>query len=321
MATTEKPPPYIGQPLPARRTPSSSPAAPATPMTSPSPGCSGPTSSAAPSPTRRSTASTSRRPSPMEGCVAAFSGADLAERVARAARLRVAGHRRHQDERALAAREGQGPPRRRRRRRRRRDEPRVLAKDAAELVEVELGAAAGRDRPARGDGGRRPAGARRLRHQRLERLGVREGRLARPAQDLQALLRRPRPGEGEAPLPAEAADPERHGAALRAGGAEPRRWASSRCTRPARSRTSCAPRRPSPAASPRRSCAWSPPTSAAASARSSTPTPRSRSAWRWPGGWARRSSGPRSAPRATSPRSTAATSTPTWRWPRRATAS
>ena len=66
--------------------------------------------------------------------------------------------------------------------------------------------------------------------------------------------------------------------------AERARWASSRCTPPARSRTSCARRRPSPAASPRPSCAWSPPTSAAASARSSTPTPRSRSAWRSPGG-------------------------------------
>ena len=47
------------------------------------------------------------------------------ERVGGAPRLRVAGDGRHQDERALAAREGQGAPRRRRRRRGRRDEPRA----------------------------------------------------------------------------------------------------------------------------------------------------------------------------------------------------
>ena len=53
----------------------------------------------------------------MEGCVAAFSGADLASEWAAPAGLRLAGHRRHQDERALAARQGQGALRRRRRRR------------------------------------------------------------------------------------------------------------------------------------------------------------------------------------------------------------
>ncbi len=92
---------------------------------------------------------------------------------------------------------------------------RALAKDAAELVEVELGAAPGRHRPAQGDGGRRPARPRRLRHQRVERLGVREGRLAGSAQDVEALLRRPGPGQGQDAAPPAPAHPERDGAARR----------------------------------------------------------------------------------------------------------
>ena len=104
-------------------------------------------------------------------------------RVGGAARLRLAGHRRHQDERALAAREGQGALRRRRGRRRRGHEPRAR-EGRGRAGRGRLGAAAGRHRPARGDGGRRAARPRRLRHQRVERLGVRQGRLARAAQDV-----------------------------------------------------------------------------------------------------------------------------------------
>ena len=155
----------------------------------------------------------------MEGCVAAYSGADLAIRVGGAPGLRLAGHRRHQDERALAPRQGQGAPRGRRRRRGGGREPRPR-QGRRRAGRGRLGAASGGDRPARGDGGWRPARARRLRHQRVERLGVREGRLARPLQVVQALLRRPRPREGQAPLPAEAPHPERHGAARRDRGAE-----------------------------------------------------------------------------------------------------
>ena len=219
----------------------------------------------------------------MEGCVAAFSGADLAAEWAAPAGLRLAGHRRHQDERALAARQGQGAPRGRRRRRGGGRDARAR-QGRRRAGRGRLGAAAGRDRPARRDGGRRPARARRLRHQRVERLGVREGRLARSPQDVQALLRRPRPREGEAPLPAAAAHPERHGAARAWSWSRTWRWASTRCTPPARSPTSCGPPRPSPAASPRPSCAWWPRTWAAASDRSSTRTPRSRSASPWRGG-------------------------------------
>ncbi len=42
----------------------------------------------------------------MEGCVAAFSGRRPGRRVGGALGLRLAGDRRHQDERALAARQG-----------------------------------------------------------------------------------------------------------------------------------------------------------------------------------------------------------------------
>ena len=57
-------------------------------------------------------------------------------RLGRLAAVRVARHRGHQDALALPARVRQGAPRRRRRRRRV-AETRALAKDAAELVEVE----------------------------------------------------------------------------------------------------------------------------------------------------------------------------------------
>ena len=140
---------------------------------------------------RRSPWRAASRPSAVPTCL----------RVGGAPGLRLAGHRRHQDERALAARQGQGAPRGRRRRRRGGRDPRAR-QGRRRAGRGRLGAAAGRDRPARRDGGRRPARARRLRHQRVERLGVREGRLARSPQDVQALLRRPRPREGEAALPA-----------------------------------------------------------------------------------------------------------------------
>ncbi len=200
-------------------------------------------------------------------------------------------------------------------------ETRALAKDAAELVEVDWELLPAVTDSAGGDGGRRAAGPRRLRHQRVERLGLRQGRLPRPAQDVQAVLRRPRPGEGEAPLPAEAADPQRDGAAWRDRRAEP-----------AHGRVHDVDGQPDPAhrahgaghhlRHPRGEAARGRPgRGRRLRLEARAPTPRSRSAWRWRGGWAGRSSGPRSAPRATSPRSTAATSTPTWRWPRPATAS
>ncbi len=75
----------------------------------------------------------------------------------------------------------------------------------------------------------------------------------------------------------------------------------------ARSRTSCGPCWRSGSTSPSRSSGSSPPTSAAPSAPSWTSTARRRSAWPWRAGSACRSSGSRSAPRATWPPSTAAT--------------
>ena len=231
------------------------------------------------------------------GCVAAFSGRPR-ERVGRAPRLRVAGDGRHQDERALAAREGQGAPRRRRRRRRRRDQPRAR-QGRRGARRGRLGAAPGRHRPAQGDGGRRPARPRRLRHQRVERLGVREGRLAGAAQDVKPFFD----------------DPDlvkvkmRHRLRRLIPNAMEPRGVVRRCpdvarrvhdrTRRRRSRTSSDRPRRSRAASPRRSCGSWPRTWAAASARSSRSTPRSCSAWPSPGGSTARSSGPRSDPRAT----------------------
>ena len=155
----------------------------------------------------------------MEGCVAAFSGADLASEWAAPLvcawpvtdDIKMSEH--------WPARQGQGAPRGRRRRRGGGRDPRPR-QGRRRAGRGRLGAAAGRDRPARRDGGRRPARARRLRHQRVERLGLREGQLARSPQVVQALLRRPRPREDQAPLPAAAAHPERHGAARGGRGAE-----------------------------------------------------------------------------------------------------
>ena len=322
MATTEKPTAvHRAAPRSARRTPSSSPAAPATSMTSRSPGCSGPTSCAAPSPTRRSTAWTSRRRVAMEGCVAAFSGADLAERVGRAARLRVAGHRRHQDERALAARQGQGPPRRRRRRRRRRDEPRVLAKDAAELVEVDW-----EPLPAVTDPLAAMEDGAPLVHDDFGTnvssvWGFEKGDSPAPHKTSKPFFDDPDLVKVKHALPAAATDPERHRAALRAGGPEPgdgrvhdvhgepdpahRAHDAGHHLRHRRGQAARGrPRR-------RRRLRLE-----ARHLRRGVDLPRA-----GPASERGRSSGRRSAPRATSPRSTGATSTPTWRWPRRATAS
>ena len=141
-------------------------------------------------------------------------------RVAGPAGLRVAGHRRHQDERALAARQGQGPPRRRRRRRGGGRHSRVLAKDAAELVEVDWEPLPAVTDPLEAMEDGAPLVHDDFGTNVVERLGLREGRLAGALQILEAVLRRPGPGEGEAPLPAAPPDPQRHGAARRAGGAQ-----------------------------------------------------------------------------------------------------
>ena len=77
-----------------------------------------------------------RRRRAAEGVVAAFSGADLAGRLEGRPAVRLAGHRGHQDADALPARDRRGPLPGRPGRRRRRREP-ALAKDAAELVEVD----------------------------------------------------------------------------------------------------------------------------------------------------------------------------------------
>ena len=115
----------------------------------------------------------------MEGCVAAFSGADLAEEWAAPLvcawpvtdDIKMSEHWPLAKDKARHAGDGVA----------------VVVAGVAGAREGRrragggrLGAAPGGHRPAGGDGGRRPAGPRRLRHQRLERLGLREGRLARP---------------------------------------------------------------------------------------------------------------------------------------------
>ncbi len=151
----------------------------------------------------------------MEGCVAAFSGADLAEEWAAPLvcawpvtdDIKMSEHWPLAKDKARHAGDGVAVVV---------AESRVLAKDAAELVEVDW-----EPLPAVTDPLAAMEDGAPLVHDDFGTnvssvWGFEKGDSPGPAQDLQAVLRRPRPREGEAPLPPEAADPERHGAARRA---------------------------------------------------------------------------------------------------------
>ena len=158
-------------------------------------------------------------------------------------------------------------------------ESRALAKDALELVDVDW-----EPLPAVTDVKAALADGAPLVH---DEFGTNdagswsiEGDSPAPRAGDEAVLRRPGPREDQGGVPPRAPDPERDRAARRGRRAERRDGRVHVSTRRPRSRTSCAPRSRSRAASPRPSCASSRPTSAAASARSSRSTPRRRSASR-----------------------------------------
>ena len=99
----------------ARRTPRCSPARPSSSTTSSSPARCTCASCAARTRTPASRSIDARPPLGMPGVVAVLTGADLARRVGRPDAVRVAGHRRHEEPRALPDRDRQGLLRRRRR--------------------------------------------------------------------------------------------------------------------------------------------------------------------------------------------------------------
>ena len=202
----------------------------------------------------------------MPGVVAVFTGADL-RRVGGAPAVRLAGHRGHQDHRALAARERQGA---------------ATRATASRWWSPTARAAAGRGRAGRG---RLRAAARGRRRRR------RRWRTARRWSTTSSARTSPASGgsrratfDRRSRTPVVKVSSATASRRLIPNAMEPRGvrrapWpgGESRCGPRPRSRTSCgcSPRRRS--GSPRRSCAWSRPTSAAASARSSTSTPRRRS--------------------------------------------
>ena len=215
-------------------------------------------------------ASTSRRRARLAGVVAAFSGAELAadwagslpcawpvtEDIKMPSHFPLASTRRATSATASPWSIA---------------ESRALAKDAAELVEVEyepLPAVADVEAGARR---RRAARPRRPRHERVLRLEARRRRgrpgVRRRRRDGQARYRQQRliPNAME-PRGATRPGAARHG--------ELTLWTSTQIPHIARLTLAGV------VGFPRRGCGWSPPTSAAASARSSTSTPRRRSASR-----------------------------------------
>ena len=126
-------------------------------------------------------------------------------------------------------------------------ESRALAKDAAELVQVEY-----EELPAVIDPEEALADGAPILHEDLGTNHCFTWKLE--SRRLRRRLRR-RAGHGEGALPPAAADPERDRAARRASRSTCRRRTSTRSGRRRRSRTSCASGSPSSSASPRRACA------------------------------------------------------------------
>ncbi len=212
-------PPSSGSRSSARRTPSSSRAARGTWTTSRSRGCSGSHVVRSPFAHARINGVDVSRALAMEGCVAAFSGADLADEWAAPLvcawpvtdDIKMSEHWPLAKDKARYVGDGVAVVV---------ATSRVLAKDAAELVEVDW-----EPLPAVTDPLEAMEDGAPLVHDDFGTnvssvWGFAKGDSPAPFNVLEAVLRRPGPREGEAPLPAAPPDPQRHGAARRPGRAQ-----------------------------------------------------------------------------------------------------